>query len=109
MTCFARSVPGAWAWCIHMLLACDYSERQRADEAMREAGLALTLQPDEPMLFYNAACVYCALNRIPEALEAIRQTWEKGYRDANWTRRDPDLGLLHGHPLFERLFPPSTT
>jgi serine/threonine protein kinase/tetratricopeptide (TPR) repeat protein len=90
-----------------MLLGCDYAASGRVDEAMREAGLALTLRPDEPMLFYNAACLYCSLNKIPEALEAIRQTWEKGYRDANWTRRDPDLQLLHGHPEFDRLYPPS--
>jgi serine/threonine protein kinase/Flp pilus assembly protein TadD len=90
-----------------MLLGCDYAASGRGDEAMREASLALTLRPDEPMLFYNAACLYCSLHKIPEALEAIRQTWQKGYRDANWTRRDPDLQLLHGHPEFDRLYPPS--
>jgi serine/threonine protein kinase len=92
-----------------MLLACDYSTMpDRADDALREVKLALMLRPDEAMLFYNAACVYCALNSIPDALEAIQQTWERGYRDANWARRDPDLKLLHGHPEFERLYPPSS-
>ena len=60
-----------------MLLGCDYAASGRADDATREASLALTLRPDEPMLFYNAACLYCSLNKIPEALEAIRQTWKK--------------------------------
>ena len=32
-----------------------------------------------------------------DALNAIRKAWESGYRDAVWTRQDPDLELLHGN------------
>jgi hypothetical protein len=51
--------------------------------------------------------VVCALQKKPEALIAIRKAWDAGYRDATWTRQDPDLALLHGDPEFERLYPAS--
>jgi len=54
---------------------------------------------------YNAACLYCSLNRKPEALDALRKAWEAGFRDAVWARRDPDLIPLHDEPEFDRLYP----
>src|SRR6267142_3453606 len=45
------------------------------------------------------------LMRKPEALDTLHKAWEAGYRDSVWTRRDPDLTLLHGDPEFERLYP----
>ncbi|MFN2240628.1 MAG: protein kinase, partial [Thermoanaerobaculia bacterium] len=82
-----------------------YAFVQRTDEATREASLAMALRPDDTMILYNTACVFCALQKKPEALIAIKKAWDAGYRDATWTRQDPDLALLHGDPEFERLYP----
>ncbi len=78
----------------------------RVEEAKREAEMAMVLRPDDSMIMYNAACVYCAMNNVSDALNAIRKAWESGYRDATWTRQDPDLAVLHGDPEFDRLYPP---
>lgn len=43
---------------------------------------------------------------VDDAMIAIHKAWESGYRDPTWTRQDPDLSPLHGHPEFERLYPP---
>jgi serine/threonine protein kinase len=88
-----------------ILLGGDYSLLERTEDALRELNLAVTLRANEASILYNAACVYCGLNRKPEALDAIRKAWEAGFRDAVWARRDPDLNLLHGDPEFERLYP----
>jgi len=88
-----------------IMLGIDYAFADRVDDAMREIQLATTLRPDEAMVLYNAACAYGVMKRVPEAIEALRRAWELGYRDVNWTRRDPDLASLHGHPEFERLYP----
>jgi hypothetical protein len=72
---------------------------------MREANLAMVLRPNEASVHYNAACVFCKLNRKSEAMEAMHKAWRAGYRDSDWARRDPDLALLHGDPEFEALFP----
>jgi non-specific serine/threonine protein kinase len=69
--------------------------------------MAMILRPDDSMILYNVACSFCSMNNAPDALNALRKAWESGYRDAVWTRQDPDLALLHGDPEFERLYPPS--
>jgi non-specific serine/threonine protein kinase len=88
-----------------MMLGIDYAIAGRTEDAMREVNIATLLRPDEAMVLYNAACAYCTMDKIPDAISALRKSWEAGYRDAVWTRRDPDLVKLHGHPEFERLYP----
>ena len=89
-----------------ILLGGMYSQDNRIDDAIRETNLAMTLRPNEATVLYNAACTFANLERKSEALEALRKAWEAGYRDTEWTRRDPDLASLHDEPDFNRLFPP---
>jgi non-specific serine/threonine protein kinase len=91
---------------VRVLLGGDYAIQGRFEEAKREADMATALRPDDSMILYNTACVFCAMNNAGDALIAIRKAWESGYRDPTWTRQDPDLALLHGDPEFERLYPP---
>ncbi|HEX4002121.1 MAG TPA: protein kinase [Candidatus Acidoferrales bacterium] len=91
-----------------VLLGGDYALLDRPDDALRELNLAVTLRANEASILYNAACVYCALQRKPQALDALGKAWEAGFRDAVWARRDPDLALLHDDPEFERLYPTKT-
>jgi TolB-like protein/cytochrome c-type biogenesis protein CcmH/NrfG len=89
-----------------VLLAGDYATQGRLEDAKREADMAMALRPDDTMILYNTACVFCAMNKADDALIAIKKAWEAGFRDPIWTRQDPDLAVLHGHPEFERLYPP---
>ena len=77
----------------------------RSDDAGREASLALALRPTEATVLYNIACTFCLLNKKSEALEALTKAWNAGFKDADWARRDPELTILHGDPVFERLYP----
>jgi len=86
-------------------LAGDYVVLGRQEDAVREVQFAVALRPNDGNLLYNVACVYCNMNRKPEAIDALRRAWDAGLRDADWARRDPDLAMLHGDPEFERLFP----
>ena len=88
-----------------ILLANDYAEVGRVEDALRELNLALTLRANEASILYNAACAYCGLERKMEAMDALRKAWEAGFRDSVWARRDSDLALLHSDPEFERLYP----
>jgi hypothetical protein len=45
------------------------------------------------------------MGNVDDALLSIKKAWESGYRDATWTRQDPDLALLRGNADFERLYP----
>ncbi len=86
-------------------LAGSYASMGRTDDAVRETKMAVTLRANEATVLYNAACVFCLLNKKPEALDTIRKAWEAGFKDAVWARSDPDLSFLHGDPEFERLYP----
>jgi non-specific serine/threonine protein kinase len=88
-----------------ILCAGMYAQEGRVEDAVRETNLAMTLRPNEATVLYNAACTFANLGRNPEAIEALRKAWEAGYKDAEWTRRDPDLAPLHGDPEFEKLYP----
>ncbi len=88
-----------------VLLASDYAEIGRREDAVREANLAVALRPNEATVLYNVACVFCGIENKPEALEALRKAWNAGFKDADWARRDPDLAFVHGDPEFERLYP----
>src|SRR5216683_2902201 len=88
-----------------ILLAGDYAELNRVEDAMRETNLAMTLRANEASILYNAACVYCLLKKKPEALEALTKAWQAGFKDSVWARRDPDLAFIHGDPEFEKLYP----
>jgi serine/threonine protein kinase/Tfp pilus assembly protein PilF len=88
-----------------VLLGANYARLSREQDALRELQMAVTLRADESSILYNAACTYCRLSRKVEALDALRKAWDAGSRDPVWTRRDPDLLLLHGDPEFERLYP----
>ena len=90
---------------VRVLLGLDYAMQGRFEEAKREADMAMALRPDDSMILYNTACLYCAMNNVDDALKAIRKAWESGYRDATWTRQDPDLAILHGNEEFDRLYP----
>jgi non-specific serine/threonine protein kinase len=88
-----------------ILLGGEYAHLGRTDDALRELNMAVTLRANEALILYNAACLYCTLNRKAEALDTLRKAWEVGYRDSGWARRDPDLLKLHDDPEFNRLFP----
>ncbi len=89
------------------ILAGDFAYVGRLEDAEREANLAMALRPNEAMVLYNLACVFCTMQKKEEALSALRKASEAGAKDAAWARRDPDLVILHGDPEFERLYPPS--
>jgi len=88
-----------------ILLGGDYARLARTDDALRELNLAVTLRANEASILYNAACLYCVLDRKAEALDALGKAWEAGFRDSVWARRDPDLLKLHDDPEFDRLYP----
>jgi serine/threonine protein kinase/Flp pilus assembly protein TadD len=91
---------------VRILLAGDYASQGRFEEAKREADLAMVLRPNDSMILYNSACVFCEMNNVGDALIAIKKAWEAGFVDPTWARQDPDLALLHGNEEFERLYPP---
>ena len=58
------------------------------------------LSPGDPVMLYNAACMYVSLGESVRAIEALRQAIEAGYANFGWMQNDPDLVSLHQEPEF---------
>jgi tetratricopeptide (TPR) repeat protein len=88
-----------------VLLAADYANIGRIDDAIRHAEMAVALRPSDSSVLYNAACTYGVLRKKSEALVMLKRAKEAGYSNDHWPRQDPDLMCLHGDPVFDTLFP----
>jgi serine/threonine protein kinase/cytochrome c-type biogenesis protein CcmH/NrfG len=82
------------------LLAADYANIGRADDAVRHAEMAVALRANDSSVLYNAACTYGVLGRKAEALALLRRSFECGYSNWDWPKQDPDLMCLHDDPEF---------
>lgn len=72
--------------------------------AAAEAALRLiNLVPDRPSGYYNLACAMARMQRIDEAMDALQQAVEHGWRDALHMSIDPDLGALRNDPRFRQM------
>jgi serine/threonine protein kinase/Flp pilus assembly protein TadD len=88
-----------------ILLAADYANLGRKDDAIRHAEMAVALRPSDANVLYNAACTFGVLRRKSEALAMIRRAKDAGYANTDWPRIDPDLACIHDDPEFKSLFP----
>lgn len=66
---------------------------------LHEKGLAVDvrlseLRSQDPYAWYNLACSYALLQRLDEALEALRRAFDLGYTDLKFLEKDPDLAPL---------------
>jgi tetratricopeptide (TPR) repeat protein len=61
------------------------------------------LRPDDPTVRYNLACSYALTGHKAEALAALEQAIELGYRDVEFLMKDDDLVSLHDDEEFARL------
>ena len=89
-----------------VLLAADYANIGRGDDAIRQSEMAVALRPNDSSVLYNAACTYGVLRKKAEALAMLRRAKDAGYSNEDWIHQDPDLMCLHDDPEFSRLFPP---
>jgi len=87
-----------------VLLASDYAKVGREEEAIREANMAMALRPRDGLTLYNVGCVFAGLKKKAESLGALRKACDAGFRDPVWSRKDPDLAILHDEPEFIQLY-----
>jgi serine/threonine protein kinase/Flp pilus assembly protein TadD len=88
------------------LLAADYANMGRAEDAVRHLEMTVALRPNDSNVLYNAACTYAVLGKKTDALDLLRRALASGYSNFDWPRQDPDLSSLHADPEFLKLFPP---
>ncbi len=77
-----------------ILLGDLYTRRGFFDRGLFIDERLAKLQPEEPVVFYNLACSYSLLNRVDEALAAVKKAIALGYTDFEHMGRDRDLENL---------------
>ena len=64
---------------------------------------ALQLSPDDPLMYYNAACSYARMNETKLAINALKNSVAKGLEDYEWIKRDTDLENIRKEPEYLEL------
>ena len=78
------------------------AEMGEPDNAGKWIARALAVDPEEPIIVYNAACVYVRLGRLEDAIDCLEVAFRQGAL-SEWAANDPDLDPLRGNARFQRL------
>lgn len=85
------------------ILGDDYTRRGKFHEGLKIDEQLVQLRPQDPTMLYNLACSYALTKLYEQAVEALDQAIDQGYRDFKWLIKDPDLKGLRQHPLFRKI------
>jgi predicted Zn-dependent protease len=73
------------------------------EKAKNEIKLGLSLNPDDNVMLYNAACAYSRINEKKSAVNTLKNIISNGYEDFDWIKRDPDLDNIRSDPEYIEL------
>ncbi len=79
---------------------CQLGEREKSAEWNRRA---LALEPDDPGVLYNVACVYAGLGEADSAIDCLEKAVQSGRTQRDWMEHDSDLDPLRNHARFQEL------
>jgi tetratricopeptide (TPR) repeat protein len=85
------------------LLGDDYTKRGKYLAGLKVDQNLADLRPRDPLVYYNLACSLCLTKQYEEAVEALEQSINLGYRDFNWLAQDPDLLELRKQSAYRRI------
>jgi tetratricopeptide (TPR) repeat protein len=81
----------------------DAVQEKRYSHAATSYELALMIRDDNPVIWYNLACVRALLTRGDSAMEALRQALDLGLGRTDLLATDPDLDTLRDRGDFKTL------
>ena len=80
-----------------------WSNLGETDNAVEWAKRSLAIDPEDPQLLYNVACVYSIEGMKDEALKCLERAIDKGYGHREWIEHDSDLNSLRSDSRFKAL------
>mgnify|MGYP000140210763 CR=1 FL=1 len=70
----------------------------------RRSDRARSIEPDDFLVLYNAACSLAQLGDVEPAIAALEHALPSALEETrSWLRLDSDLDPLRGHPRFRAL------
>jgi adenylate cyclase len=77
-------------------------DKERARELIARA---LTLEPDDLVAQFNAACVYALIGESDHSLDLLERCLPRlGSEKVEWAKQDSDFESVRDHPRFQKLF-----
>ena len=73
------------------------------EEGLRWAERARAIDPEDPGVLYNVACLYALEGRKDDAIACLAQAFQAGFGAREWIAQDPDLESLRDDPRFQAL------
>jgi tetratricopeptide (TPR) repeat protein len=64
---------------------------------------ALSIDPEDPIVLYNIACVYSLAGRVEDAINYFERSLETGYAHREWAENDSYLDSIRSHHRFKAL------
>ncbi len=64
---------------------------------------ALAMDPGEPMILYNVACIQALAGRVEEAIDTLERAVRSGLNQKGWLEHDSNLDPLRGNPRYHAL------
>lgn len=61
------------------------------------------MNPGDPHICYNVACVYALLGKCEPAVDLLEKAIALGLWFKDWAKTDPDLTSLRTHPRYQAL------
>jgi len=71
------------------------------EEALKWIERAVSIDPNETAVLYNAACIYSGLGKLDMALDFFEKTIKAGYASREWIDNDSDLDPIRNHARFQ--------
>ncbi len=82
------------------------SQLNQRERSMLWLDRALKMEPEEPQVLYNVACVYALLDEADRAIDCLEASMTHGWAQREWLAHDPDLESIRKHPRFQALLQP---
>lgn len=102
----AATLPSADANATAEQLLALFIDRHTAMDYTAAAEAALRLiqaAPDRPHGYYNLSCALARLRRLDEAIAALKQAIDAGWRDARHMMLDPDLAVVRSTDAYRQI------
>jgi adenylate cyclase len=73
------------------------------ERGLEWATQALAMDPDEPMVLYNVACIQSLAGRYEDALTSLERAVKNGLTQKTWLEHDSNLDPVRRSPRYKRL------
>jgi len=73
------------------------------EKGLEWARQALELDPADPMLLYNVACIYSLAGQVEDAIDCLERSVRNGLTEKRWLEHDSNLDPLRQHARYHDL------